>query len=73
MAITHRMIIEVITIFSWKRWKAQMIKGNARKSLLLIVYSIDFRDSAILIFSSLKYMRPFTSMAKRKVNKRLSR
>lgn len=38
-----------------------------------MVHSIDFRDSAILIFSSLKYITPFTIKAKPKVNRMLHR
>ena len=40
---------------------------------VFLLYSMDFKDSAMFIFSSLKYMKAFTSMAKMKVNKRLSR
>lgn len=90
MAMTHRIMMEVITMLSWKRWWARMIESKYIRdknfalctlgkglypmlSLPCGSYSMDFKDSAMLIFSSLKYIKPFTSMAKIKVNKRLSR
>ena len=88
MAMTHRMMMEVITMLSWKRWWARMTERTSGTKICPLYtgertipyavtamgsYSMDLRDSAMLIFSSLKYMKPFTSMAKIKVNKRLSR
>lgn len=82
MAMTHRIMMEVITMLSWKRWWARMTErisctlGKGLYPMLSLPcgsYSMDFKDSAMLIFSSLKYIKPFTSMAKIKVNRRLSR
>ena len=37
----------------------------------LFLYRLQFKDSAILIFSSLKYISPFASSAKPKVSSKL--
>ncbi len=46
---------------------------SARTDIYPAAYSIDFRDSAIFILSSLKNISPFTNMANAKVSTKLHR